>query len=66
MMGDASVWKSRAAAIPRSLWQPRVKKPYVTEEPNPKGNAGTAGYALLELAGCSRREASSTPTMPCA
>ena len=52
LMGDASLWKSRAAAIPPSLWRPRGKKPYVTEAPNPAGNRGEAGNKLLELVGC--------------
>ena len=52
LMGDASVWKSRAAAIPPSVWKPRGKKPYATEAPNAKGNSGSAGNALLELTGC--------------
>jgi hypothetical protein len=52
LMGDPQLWKSRAAAIPASIWKPRGKKPYVTETPNPAGNSGSAGVALLELTGC--------------
>lgn len=46
----APLWRKNAAAIPSSLWRPRAKKSYEAPKPLPGGNAGSAGYALLELA----------------
>ena len=50
LLGEGALWRRRAQAVPKELWQARAEKPYKAEAPRPDGNSGGAGYVLAELA----------------